>query len=66
LSERDSNTKKPMPARSETLATSTSVVISSPATTSGPQVNSCSPWTMRARSIPTSGSKNAGRTAGEA
>ena len=40
--------------------TVTVVVISSPATTSGPQANSWPPWTIRAKSMPTSGSNSAG------
>jgi hypothetical protein len=58
-----SNTKKPMPPRSETSATAAVVVISSPATMSGPQRNSWLPWTMWAKSIPTSGSNRAGMIA---
>jgi hypothetical protein len=45
--------------------TVTVVVISSPATTSGPQRNSWEPCTIRAKSMPTSGSKMAGAIAGE-
>ena len=45
-------------------STSTSVRISSPATTSGPHSNCWPPWTMSAKSMPTSGSKIAGAMAG--
>ena len=42
---------------------SASVVISSPATTGACQVNSWPPCTMRAKSMPTSGSSTSGKTA---
>ena len=61
--ERLSKTKNCSPPRSETSLTSTSVAISSPATTGGPQTNYWPPWTMREKSMPTSGSKSAGAIA---
>ena len=51
------------PPRSEVSVCSASVVISSPATTGLCQTNSCAPWTMFAKSIPTSGSISAGQIA---
>ena len=39
-----------------------SVVITSPATTGSLQTNSCPPWTIIAKLMPTSGSKMAGAT----
>src|SRR5215217_7543441 len=64
FTEREVNTKNFSPRRSEVSSCSTSVVISSPATTGSCQVNACAPWTMRAKSIPTSGSTTAGQIAG--
>jgi hypothetical protein len=64
LTDCDSKTKKPLPARSSIDLTETVVVISSPATTSGPQANSYPPWTISAKLIPTSGSNSAGATDG--
>src|SRR3954453_14422225 len=61
--ERLSKTKNRSPPRSATSLTSTSVAISSPATTGGPHTNSWPPWTMREKSMPTSGSKSAGAIA---
>src|SRR5512132_3051838 len=61
--ERLSKTKNCSPPRSETSLTSTSVAISSPATIGGPHTNSWPPWTMREKSMPTSGSKSAGAIA---
>ena len=59
-----SKTKNPLPPRSQMSLTDASVVISSPATTSAPQRNSWPPCTIRAKSMPTSGSKIAGAIAG--
>src|SRR3712207_7224984 len=56
LVDTDSKTKNPLPSRSSIAFTVTAVSISSPATTSGPQRNSCPPWTISAKLMPTSGS----------
>src|SRR5947209_4069663 len=52
-----SNTKKPISLRSEMSLTLAVVVISSPATTTGPHTNSWPACSIRAKSIPTSGSR---------
>jgi hypothetical protein len=64
LTERVVNTKNFRPPRSEVSSCAASVVISSPATTGACHVKACPPWTMRAKSIPTSGSRIAGPIAG--
>ena len=58
LTDTVSNTKNPSPARCVMSLTEAVVSISSPATTRGPQRNSWAPWTMCAKSIPTSGSNS--------
>src|SRR5579875_1648174 len=52
-----------VPLRSLTFSSEAVVVISSPATTAGPQTNSWPAWTIIAKLIPTSGSKIACATA---
>ena len=51
-----------MPPRSLTSLTVVSVVITSPAHTCSPQTNSCEPWTIIGKLMPTSGSSTAGPT----
>src|SRR5204863_8362283 len=60
LRDTDSNTKNCLPSLSDRSFHSTSVVIASPAHTGSSQANSCEPCSMRAKSMPTSGSKIAG------
>ncbi len=62
FSDTDSNTKNAISPRSEMALTVVVVVISSPATTGGPQTNSWAPWTIMAKLMPTSGSNRAGAT----